>query len=689
MNGRANEGGIDRFAGMVVWGVVIGLVVLLGRVVQLELAPSEALRQAMPDRVAFRKIEARRGELLDRRGRQLATSRVGERVIVDPERLIADPNEVIVSIAGASGADAGEIGASLMRALAENDRRRSLLPKSGARAPAGLLGAWESLREDRAVAADATGQRAAPRASETDDEGGGPRPLIRYVPVTDVLPEQAADRVRALGIAGVYLERRWVREYPGGDAVASLVGKVGFEHNGLLGAELSLEPKLGGDDGRSAYVRDAWGRALWIEASRGIVAHDGEAQQLSIDLQIQQIALEELQRGMEDADSAGGRILVADPRTGAILAMGDLYRQVDGLLEYPWEPADIAPSAPRSHVPTNLEGARYRVLKPDPGRAIHPAMGRNRCVEDIYEPGSTFKPFIWSLVTQAGLADPDEEVDTEGGIWLTPYGRRIADVTRRDVMTWREVLINSSNIGMVKKGALLGHDRTRAGILGFGFGTPTGVGLPGESSGIVTGKDGWSEYTQTSVSFGNEVAVTPMQMVRAFSAFARSGELAGTLPRLRLSAEVGDGLGVVHRVVSRDVAELVRETLAAVAAKAELRMRQLGEEPEDGWRWAMFGKSGTAEIPLGAAPDGMRRPRGARGYYNDQYNSSFIAGAPLEEPRLVVLVVIDDPGPDRVRAKSHYGSLVAGPVVRRVMERTLEYLGVDERSAPEPVASVR
>jgi cell division protein FtsI/penicillin-binding protein 2 len=107
-----------------------------------------------------------------------------------------------------------------------------------------------------------------------------------------------------------------------------------------------------------------------------------------------------------------------------------------------------------------------------------------------------------------------------------------------------------------------------------------------------------------------------------------------------------------------------------------VEQRMAAEAPEGGWRYTMFGKSGTAQIPLGKAPPGKRRPPGNRGYFDEQYNSSFIAGAPLEEPRLVVLVVIDDPGPDRRRNRTHYGSQVAGPVVRRVVERSLSYMGV-------------
>jgi cell division protein FtsI (penicillin-binding protein 3) len=215
----------------------------------------------------------------------------------------------------------------------------------------------------------------------------------------------------------------------------------------------------------------------------------------------------------------------------------------------------------------------------------------------------------------------------------------------------------------------------------------TGIGLPGEASGLVTARKQWSKYTQTSVAFGHEVAVTPVQMARAFAVFSRPAGLAGTLPMIRLTALDPDDpdRGIVYRVMPAWVAALTRDTLRQVALNMEQKMK--AAFPEEGpWRYAIFGKSGTAEIPLGKPPPGMRRPRGASGYFDDQYNSSFVAGGPAESPRLVVLCVIDDPGPRRVGSKTHYGTHVAGPVVRRVMERGLMYLGVTP--SPVPTAPV-
>jgi len=335
----------------------------------------------------------------------------------------------------------------------------------------------------------------------------------------------------------------------------------------------------------------------------------------------------------------------------------------------------VGPVFDADHLP------RFEVVAPDPRRAVHPSLGRNRCVEDVYEPGSTFKPFVWSALVELGLVRLDEVIDTEGGFWRTSYGRSIEDVTRRDEMTWREVLTNSSNIGMVKVGERATGPQIRGAIVRFGFGKRTGIGLPGEAAGLLTSERDWTRYTHTSVCFGYEVAVTPIQMARAFSAFARSGELAGTLPTVRLASDgaaVEAEREVVERVLPSWVAAAAREPMAGTAAKMEGQMaRVFPEEPgKDGaWKYRMFGKSGTSKVAFGSAPPGYLRPKGLPAYARRQYNSSFVAAGPAEDPRLVVLVVIDDPGPSLRERRLHYGSGVAGPVVRRVMERCLEYLG--------------
>jgi len=653
-------------------GLTLALVALLGRIAQLQLAPDAPLREHLEARVAERRVPALRGELLDARGRVLATSQFGYRAFVDPARLATlTPGELdaaIVRIARATNQPAQEVGRSIYSALVANERRRE--------------------------------------ASERDPEA---KSQIRFVPVSPVLDHDRVERVRALDVPGLHLEQRAVRTYPGGEIIAPIVGKVGFEHEGRLGAEYALDQRLKPRHGSIRYVRDAGGRPLWVEPGDWRPGQSGRDVRLSIDLRLQQIAAEELARGIEQSDAAGGRLVIIEPDTGEILAMVDQIREVEGLAEVPWEPmasqeersrarAEQASSTDPASVPAitspveePLAGpsVRYRTIKPDPRRDQHPALGRNRCVEDIYEPGSTFKPFVWAEITARGLADPEEIINTEGGRWRTPYGRSIEDVSERDRMTWAEVLLRSSNIGMVKTGRRLDHDQAHALLGKLGFGRSTGLGLPGEASGITTNLGQWNKYTHTSICFGHEIAVTPLQMVRAFSAFARNGQRTGSIPELSLRADPPERGRVRYRVWSKGVCLTVRDILAGVAAAMERRMAV--HFPDEGpWNYRIFGKSGTADVPLGPAPEGFRRPAGWSGYFEGQYNSSFIAGGPIERPRLVALVVIDDPGPSRIRTRRHYGSHTAGPVVRRVLERSLAYLGVppSPEDAPSPASRV-
>jgi cell division protein FtsI (penicillin-binding protein 3) len=332
-------------------------------------------------------------------------------------------------------------------------------------------------------------------------------------------------------------------------------------------------------------------------------------------------------------------------------------------------------------------------VAPDERRAVEPALARNRCVEDVYEPGSTFKPFVWAAAKSRGLLPDAEVLRQSENIYRTPYGRSVEDVTFKTELTWDDVLKYSSNIGMVQAGERLTFEQARNTIRALGFGSAAGTGLPGETPGLVTSARNWTAYTQTSISMGYEVGVTPVQMVRAFSVFARNGGLAGTLPSVRLTAagpadrpgRTGEPV-IAERVYDPAVAVRTRQPLKTVADRLDdLMKRHFKGDPEPSY--VMFGKSGTSKIAA-VPPKGKLRPRGAPGYFEKQYTTSFLAGAPLEEPRIVVLVVIDDPGPELVRTLRYYGSWTAGPVVRRVTERTLRYLGVPpDRAETDVVAA--
>lgn len=676
LGGRSTDR-IDLVALGVVAGMTLLLVGLMARIVQLQVWPSEDLRRFMGSRTSELVEPGRRGDLLDRRGRLLAATRFGYRVFVDPEHFpgAASPRfeESVRRVAEAIGRPVEEVRARIESAMARNERLRAA--QSAATpppTPPPALGPGAGADPGQGLSAGDEGEEAAAGAR-------APGRLTRYVVLTPtVLDDARVDAVKQLRIPGVHLEHRAVRELADEHLAAALVGVVGWDGRGAVAAERVLDERMRGVDGSFSFVRDAAGRPLWVEPGGWTPPVAGEDVRLSIDLAIQAMLYEELHRGVVEADAQGGRGIVLDPASGEVLAIADIVREASGVVEYDWKTP-----IPRDKGRAGGSGPRYRTVAADPGRLVHPSLARNRCVEDVYEPGSTFKPFVWAVVTELGAARPEEVFDTGWGSWTTPYGRGISDVVKRPSQTWRDVLVNSSNIGMVQAASRLSFADLRDAVLRFGFGSRTGIGLPGETRGLVTEARRWTHFTQTSVAMGHEVAVTPVQMARAFAAFCRTGDRAGTIPPVTLLAPPVSRRGdevIGQRVISPEVAALTRDTMRGVTARLDENLRR--ETGESGWRYELFGKSGTAEIPLGLPPPGQRRPRGSDGYFRGQYNSSFIAGGPAEQPRLVCLVVIDDPAPSLIARRRHYGAWVAGPVVRRVMDRALTYLGVPASRTP-------
>lgn len=709
-----------RVATITIGVITLLLVVMVARVAQLQLAPSPLLLTQMKPRITAMQDPALRGDIVDRRGRLLATTRIARRVVIDPTIFAAQPEyqQATVRLAEAMGVPVSTVQQRVEWAIAENARRAELAKQwplresTPAEAPDAmvplatitepepkLIPVVPPLSENDpfALANHATtatptengpvsaAEPAKDTASAEPVKPKGPPKPLRYLPVGGILTDDQADAVRwllsrknakpgASPIQGVVLERVPERRLVAGDEAAAIVGLVGFGDTGLAGTEYRLEGSLSGTAGKIAYWRDRSGRPLWIEPGFIVPAANGSTARLSIDLELQRIAHEELTAQVERMNAAGGRLLLVDPSTGEVLAMVDVVRTVADATPIPWVPAASAQSTTKVEIDQDV---RYRVIEPDPLRAIHPALAKNRCVVDIYEPGSTFKPFVWAVVTELGRAKVSETFDTEDGRWSAPDGRYLEDVTKRRTMLWPEVLVNSSNIGMVKAGQRLSYQEMHDLIRRFGFGSKTNIGLPGESAGIVTPMSRWKLFTQVSVSYGHEVAVTPLQMVRAFSAFARTGDFAGTLPTLRLTAaESDEAAPVTYRVLPPSVAKFTRETMQGVVDVVDTRWAK-DITPEGGWRYDLFGKSGTAKIPVSTPPKGMAAPKGLKGYFDNQFISSFIAGGPVENPRLVCLAIIDDPGKAEGRARAaRYGSAAAGPVARKVLERSLTYLGV-------------
>jgi cell division protein FtsI (penicillin-binding protein 3) len=660
-------------------GVTSLLAVMAGRVAQLQLKPSEKLAAHMSDRQVTMREAARRGDITDRRGRVLAASRFGFYAIVDPEAFPSkNPDEAIVRLAAALGVKAEEIGPRILSRMAENAEKKSAYAeKQKAEAAAHAKKGETSVANATPKDPDALSSPINTGEDGSDDDETAKPALSRYVPVSGLLDDSRVEVVKAAKIPGVRLETRQVREMSADDA-ASLVGKVGFGNVGLMGSEKLLDKGLKPTGGSFTYTADVKGRPLWVEPGAYKPPVRGNDTALSIDLEIQRIAEEELERGVVEADAAGGRAVIMDPSSGEILAMVDIIRDLPEVRDYDWH-------TPLKKDEPPVPGQRWRIIPQDKARVANPALGRNRCVEDIYEPGSTFKAFMWAAVTELQLAKPTEVINTFGGTYKVPYGKRwVKDVHGKASQTWQEVLVNSSNIGMTLGCARMSFEEHFNAIKKFGFGTRPHTGLPGETAGIVTPLSAWTNWTQTSCSYGYQVGVTPVQVARAFCALSRAGDENGVLPPARFLAQFGSSEedALAKRILPRWTADITRETLRGVTASLDRKLATKGEKE---WKYELYGKSGTAQAPVGQPPmdengNRLKLPKGGDGYF-PQYNASFVAGGPVESPKLVMIVVIDDPGPDLVRKKEHRGASVAGPVVRRALERSLTYLGV-QPSAP-------
>lgn len=619
------------------------LLVIVARVAMLQAMPPKQILPVLEARERQHAISVPRADVLDRRGRPLAVSRYVHRVFFDPveiaeeieeERISVD--ELAAAMAWMTGEDDFDIDRRIQTTLATNrDRRRAIEQyRSGGK------------------------------------QGEEPKPLIRYVRIGGFLDDHKLAIVRAHPLPGIHLEREAIRDRVGGDLAASIVGKVGSDPKYSEGLERTMRQRLEGEPGAITYTHDAKGRPLWIARGDAKTPEPAAPLHLSIDLEIQRIARAELERAMEDADAAGGMVLVIDPSTGEVLAMTDLLREVENV-PYPWADARV----PKSEWPRRVDlFQRFRFVRPDTLREQDPAIARNRVVEDAYEPGSTFKAFVWAALTDGHPELLDRVFEPAPGGVTFINGRRLSDVRANGEQTWAEVLVNSSNIGMATAAQEFTPAEFRASLERFGIGEPPRVGLPDEAHGTLRSLKNWNDYTHVSIAFGQEVTTSVAQVARAYCAFARNGSEAGTVPALRLTAvdvDGPDGL-VARRAVSPEAAMATRTVMVEIAEKLDDKMRAEGP-----FSYSMFGKSGTAQVAPERTEAWHRRPPGARGYLEQQYVSSFVAGAPLDRPRVVVMVSIEDPGPETIRRNQYYGSSVAGPAVRRIVERVLPYLGVE------------
>ena len=442
----------------------------------------------------------------------------------------------------------------------------------------------------------------------------------------------APDQCRDAGkIYGVGVESDWRRNYPAGTLTADIVGFTSIDNRGLGGIELQYDKHLAGSAGQNIFLADAGRRPIRLKQQNA--AKDGGGIILTIDATIQQFAHQELLEQYQSYQAESAVAIVAEPKTGAILAMVSLP----------------------SFDPNNIGSA-------------DPDTFRNRALTDQFEPGSILKPIVTAIAIDAGVLNQSEKIFCENGNYRGKGFGRIGEFNYHKYgnLTAREILIKSSNIGMAKIGQRLGKKRLYKGLTLFGFGRKSGLDLPGEAYGLLRTTDKWTGYSVTRIPFGQEISATAIQIVRAFCILANGGRSV----RPFLVKAIVDNEGSIIElkqpppsvgfVISPEVAKwVVTDPMVGVVNE-----KQNGGT---GWRaklekWQVFGKTGTADI---AKAD-------ERGYSDDATIASFIAGAPAEDPAVLVLVSIRKP--NKKLGKGHTGGAVASPVAAKILEKTLSYL---------------
>ena len=424
-----------------------------------------------------------------------------------------------------------------------------------------------------------------------------------------ISPEQAA-RVMALRVPGVFQQREYRRYYPAGEVMAHVVGFTGIEDNGQEGMELAADGRLAGVPGSRKVIKDRKGRIVEdIESVRA--PRDGEPVTLAIDQRLQFLAHRELKSAVEANKARAGSLVILDAKTGEVLA---LVNQPD------YNPNN------RTHIT---------------GRQT-----RNRSVTDLFEPGSTLKPFTVAAALDSGIVKPETQIQTAPGT-MTIGKQTISDSHPMGLLTVAQVIQKSSNIGTAKIQLAMPAERMGTLYRELGFGLPPQTGFPGEAKGLLRPWNQWRPIEQATMSYGHGIAVSLLQVARAYTIFTNEGQL------LPLSLMRRDALPIGKPLVTP---QSVRE----VTRMMELATMPGGTAPRaqvPGYRVA--GKTGTAHKPENG------------GYAEHKYVSSFVGFGPVSDPRFIVAVMLDEPA-----GIKYYGGDVGAPVFASVMGNALRMMAV-------------
>ena len=444
------------------------------------------------------------------------------------------------------------------------------------------------------------------------------------------LDAERAEKIRALNLEGVYTLKEPKRHYPNRELAAHVLGFVGIDEIGLAGIEGAYNERIRGEAGKVTIEEDAHGRAYGsLEAQ----ARRGETVVLTIDRLVQYKTEQALLAVVERTRAKSATAIVLDPHTGEILAL--------------------------ANAPT---------FDPNNPRASTEQQRINEALQNIYEPGSTFKIIAYSAAIERGLAKPTDHIDCQMGA-ITVAGRVVHDHHAFGSLTLTEALAKSSNVAAIKLGLRVGNDSMFDFMTRFGFGCKTGVELPGETDGILRKVNKWQPSSMGSLAIGQEVGVTPLQMAAAFGTLANDG--LRIAPHLVREVRSADGTVVYsaspeeRRVVSLETAQTLRGMLEQVTLNGTAKQARL-----DGYTAA--GKTGTAQ---------KIDPK-TRAYSKTKFIGSFVGFAPVENPEVVIIVVIDEP------VGGYHGGEVAAPVFREIAEQVLPALNVtpdtELKATPQP-----
>ena len=436
------------------------------------------------------------------------------------------------------------------------------------------------------------------------------------------------EQIKALRLSGVSFLKENRRFYPNSQLAAHLVGFVGLDSKGLEGIEFQYDALLNGANQVWTTARDALGR----EIAMGKTSFEKEDHYrniiLTIDKPIQHITETELGRGVEKWGAKGGMAIAMDPWSGKILAM-----------------------------------ASFPTFNPNQFIQYRSKSWRNRALSDVFEPGSMFKAFLAAAALEEQVVRPSDSFFCENGSYKV-YDRTIHDHSKHGYLTFQQIIKFSSNIGASKVGEKMGKERLYRYISAFGFGEKTRIGLPGEGKGIVHHPRYWSPVALDTISFGQGVSVTGVQLATALSAIANGGSLMKPYVVEKITNEKGEVVQsfkpeTIRKVISEETARKVRVLLKAATEKGGTGE---GAVPAG---YEVAGKTGTAQ-----KVDSLMG-----GYSDDRYVSGFMGFAPADAPKLVVLVIVDEP------QGNSYGGVVAAPIFKTIMEKALPSLNVIPKGA--------